>query len=102
MRKTSSVALRQPTLKLSYPFPYQVVPRATIETAAASYDTRYAYIRLMPLVEGMMVQVAVDAATSDLMGYSLPSRVPMVGGLIASGVSVTKSNLKDFAKVAGK
>jgi hypothetical protein len=89
-------------IKVAYPFPYQVVPRATIETAAASYDTRYAYIRLMPLVEGMMVQVAVDAATSDLMGYSLPSRVPMVGGLIASGASVTKSNLKDFAKAAGK
>ena len=89
-------------IKLVYPFPYQVVPRSAIETAAASYDNRYAYIRLLPLVEGMMVQVAVDAATSDMMGYSLPSRVPMVGSLIANGSSVTKGNLKDFAKAAGK
>lgn len=89
-------------IKQAYPFPYQVVPRGTIETAAASYDNRYAYIRLLPITEGMMVQVAVDAASSDLMGMSLPSRVPMVGSLIASGNSVTKGNLKDFAKAAGK
>ena len=89
-------------IKLVYPFPYQVVPRSTIETAAASYDSHYAYIRLMPINERMMVQVAVDAATSDLMGYSLPSMVPMVGSLIANGGSVTKGNLKDFAKVGGK
>lgn len=89
-------------IKLVYPFPYQVVPRSTIESAAASYDPRYAYVRLLPITEGMMVQVAVDAASSDMMGMSLPSRVPMVGSLIANGSSVTKGNLKDFAKAAGK
>jgi len=89
-------------IKLAYPFPYQVVPRSTIESAAASYDSRYAYVRMMPINERMMVQVAVDAATSDMMGYSLPSMVPMVGSLIANGASVTKGSLKDFAKAAAK
>jgi len=83
-------------IKLAYPFPYQVVSRSTIETAAASYDSRYAYIRLYPITDGMVAQVAVDAATSDIMGLSLP------GGLIASGSSITKGSLKDFAKAAGK
>jgi hypothetical protein len=83
-------------IKLAYPFPYQVVSRSTIEAAAATYDSRYAYVRILPITEGHMAQVAVDAATSDIMGLSLP------GGLIASGSSVTKGNLKDFAKAAGK
>lgn len=92
--------LTEADIKQAYPFPYQIVPRTTIETAAAAGDTRYAYIRLLPVTESAMVQVVVDAANADLMGFSLPSRVQMMG--INSGTSIGKGNFKDFAKSAGK
>ncbi|GEM_PF-3000142 len=87
-------------IKQVYPFPYQIVPRATIETAAATGDARYAYIRLLPVTEAVMVQVVVDATNADLLGMSLPSRVQMLG--VNNGSSIGKGNFKDFAKAAGK
>lgn len=88
-------------IKASYPFPYQVVPRLTIEQAAATNDARYAYIRMMPATESIIVQVAVDAATSDLLAYSLPNRLQVMA-LHSGGGTVTKGSLKDFAKMAKK
>jgi hypothetical protein len=87
-------------IKQAYPFPYQIVPRLTIETAAATSDPRYAYIRLLPATESIMVQVAVDAADSELLGYSLPGRVQLMG-IGGTGAAIGKGNLKDFAQGAG-
>ena len=88
-------------IKESYPFPYQVVPRQTIEQAVAASDARYAYIRMYPATESIIMQVAVDAGTSDLLGYSLPNRLAVMA-LHSGGGAVTKGSLKDFAKAAGK
>ncbi len=87
-------------IKQVYPYPYQIVPRTTIEKAVADGDAHYAYIRLLPATETITVQVVVDAANSELLGMSIPSRIQMMG--ISSGSSVGKGNLKDFAQAAGK
>jgi hypothetical protein len=87
-------------IKQVYPFPYQVVPRTTIEKAVADGDAHYAYIRLLPATETVTVQVVVDAASADLMGMSLPSRMQVVG--VNTGSSIGKGNFKDFAKAGGK
>lgn len=87
-------------IKQVYPYPYQIVPRATIEKAVAEADGHYAYIRLLPATETVTVQVVVDADNADLLGMSLPSRVQMLG--VSDGSSIGKGNFKDFAKSAGK
>jgi hypothetical protein len=87
-------------IKQVYPYPYQIVPRTTIEQAVADGDAHYAYIRLLPATETITVQVVVDAANADLLGMSIPSRVQMMG--ISNGSSIGKGNFKDFAKSAGK
>ena len=86
-------------IKQAYSFPYQVVPRATIEAAAASADTRYAYVRVMPVVQGIAVQVVVDAADGAMLGISSPNRVRVMG--VGGGYAIGKSNLKDFSQAAG-
>lgn len=88
-------------VKAAYPFPYQVVPRQTIEQAVAAGDARYAYIRLMPMTESIFAQVAVDAASSDLLAYSLPGTMQMMA-LHSGGSVVSKASLKDFAKAGAK
>lgn len=88
-------------IKQAYPFPYQVVPRQTIEQAVASGDTHYAYIRMMPVSESIFAQVVVDATTNDLLAYSLPGTVQMMA-LRSGGSVVSKTSFKDFAKAAGK
>ena len=77
-------------IKEVYPFPYQIVSRLTIEQAVASADARYAYIRMWPMTETLMMQITVDAATSKLLGYHNG-----YGG-------VSRASLKDFAKIASK
>jgi hypothetical protein len=88
-------------LKAAYPLPYEVVPRQTIEQAVASGDARYAYIRMMPVTESIFAQVVVDAATNDLLAYSLPGTMQMMA-LRSGGSVVSKASLKDFAKAASK
>ena len=84
-------------IKAAYPLPYQVVPRQTIEQAVAAGDTRYAYIRVMPVTESIFAQVVVDAATSDVMAASIPGAMQMMA-LHSGGSVVSKASLKDFAK----
>ena len=88
-------------IKQAYPYPYQIVSRQAIEEAVAAGDTRYAYIRVLPLTESIFAQVAVEAATSDLLAYSMPGAVQMMA-LHSGGSVVSKASLKDFAKAGGK
>ena len=85
-------------IKQAYPFPYQVVPRATIEAAVADADTRYACVRLLPVAAGITAQVVIDAADGALLGMSVPNRVRVMG--IGGGSAIGKGNLKDFAQAA--
>lgn len=86
-------------IKQAYPFPYQVVPRAAIEAAAASADARYACVRLMPVAENIVVQAVFDTADGVLLGISMPNKVRMMG--FGGGSAIGKGNLKDFAEAAG-
>ena len=86
-------------IKQAYPFPYQVVPRATIETAVTDADVRYACVRLLPVAEGITAQVVMDTADGTLLGISLPNRMRVMG--IGGGSAIGKGNLKDFAQAAG-
>ncbi|WP_125916994.1 hypothetical protein [Hymenobacter coccineus] len=85
-------------IKQAYPFPYQIVSRATIEAAVVGADARYACVRVMPVAENIMAQVAVDAADGTLLGLSLPNRMRMMG--VGGGSTIGKGNLKDFAQAA--
>ncbi|WP_310395786.1 hypothetical protein [Hymenobacter sp.] len=86
-------------IKQAYPFPSQIVPRATIEAAAASADARYACVRLLPATESIMVQAVFDTADGALLGISKPNTVRLMG--IGGGTAIGKGNLKDFAEAAG-
>ena len=85
-------------IKQAYPFPYQIVPRATIETAVASADARYACVRLLPATESIMVQVVMNAEDGSMMAMSKPNAVRVMG--VGGGQAIGKSNLKDFAQAA--
>ena len=83
-------------IKQAYPFPFQIVPRETIETAVKDADARYACVRLLPVSGSMMAQVIMDAADGAILAMS-------IGGTgFKSGEVVNKGNLKEFAQAAGK
>ena len=65
------------------------MPRATIEEAFRTADSRYAYVKLAPGQFSMVGKMLIDTQTTDLMGYS-----------IAGGKTIKKANLKDFAEFA--
>lgn len=85
-------------IKQAYPFPYQIVPRATIEAAAASADAHYACVRLLPATENIMVQAVFDTADGALLGMSMPNTMRLMG--VGGGTAIGKGNLKDFAEAA--
>lgn len=52
------------SIKQYYPYPLQVVPRATIESAVQAGDTRYSYVRRMCQSVSTIGPFIIDAATS--------------------------------------
>ena len=82
-------------IKQIYPFPFQLVPRETIETAVKDADARYACVRIFPVSESMTAQVIVDTTDGAILAMSM-------GGMgLKSGNVVNKGNLKDFAQAGG-
>lgn len=83
-------------IKQLYPFPYQIVPRETIEAAVKNADARYACIRIMPVSTSLLMQVVMDVADGAILVMS-----PGAGSMsLKSGNVVDKNNLKEFAKAA--
>jgi hypothetical protein len=78
-----------------YPYPCQVVPRATIETAVKEADARYAYVRAYPLSDTLVAQVIMDIADGYWLFMSTPN-----GMSFKSGRVIGKAQLKAFAKAA--
>ncbi len=82
-------------IKQVYPFPFQLVPRETIETAIKDADARYACLRILPVSGSMTALVIMDPADGTMLAMS-------VGGMgLKSGTVVNKGNLNDFARAAG-
>jgi hypothetical protein len=63
------------TIKELYPYPFQVVPRATIEAAAQAGDARYTYARRLCQSVEVIGPVIIDAATSRLLATANTSGV---------------------------
>lgn len=93
-----AVKMAPEDIKEVYPYPYQLVPRQVIETAAATNDGRYAYVRLIPDTPTITRQVAVDAATGDVLSAWKPNMLT----LINDGSYVDKTSLKNLAKLVAK
>ncbi|RZK34569.1 MAG: hypothetical protein EOO57_10855 [Hymenobacter sp.] len=53
-----------------YPYPYQVVPRATIEAAVQAGDTRYTYARRLCQSVEVIGPFLIDAATSRTLAIA--------------------------------
>jgi hypothetical protein len=90
--------LTEKDIKQAYPFPYQLVPRSTIEAAVLAADPRYAYVQLTLVGPGITAQTAVDAADGEILGIS--ASMQGVGKGVPTSDAIGKSNLKDFAKAA--
>ena len=82
-------------IKQVYPFAFQLVSREAIETAVREGDTRYACVRIMPVMSDLFAQVVMDAADGAVLSMS------MGGKGFKSGDVISKGNLKDFAQAAG-
>lgn len=82
-------------IKQVYPYPFQLVPRETIETVIKDADTRYACVRILPVSGSMTALVVMDPADGAMLAMSM-------GGMgLKSGNVVNKGNLKEFAQAAG-
>jgi hypothetical protein len=82
-------------IKQVYPFPFQLVPRETIETAVKDADARYACVQILPVSGNMTAQVIMDPTDGAMLAMSM-------GGMgLKSGNVVNKGNLKEFAQAAG-
>lgn len=78
-----------------YPFPFQLVPRETIEAAVKAADARYACVRIFPVSDSMTAQVVMDPTDGAILAMSM-------GGMgLKSGNVVNRGNLKDFAQAGG-
>lgn len=87
--------LTEADIKQVYPFPVQVVPRATIEAAVQARDTRYHYVRWQPASVASIGPQVIDVADGRVLGWSAE------GGLSKSGQKIIgKQELKDFARYA--
>ncbi|HET9504778.1 MAG TPA: hypothetical protein VFO93_14640 [Hymenobacter sp.] len=62
-------------IKQLYPYPFQVVPRATIEAAVQAADTRYTYVRRMSQSVEVIGPYLIDAATSRTLAIANTSGV---------------------------
>lgn len=58
-------------IKQFYPYPYQVVPRATIEAAVQAGDNRYIYARHLTMSVELIGPFLIDAANSHLLARSV-------------------------------
>jgi len=94
-----AVKLTTDDLKRAYPFPYQLASRAIIEAAAASSDSRYAYLRLLQASDDLMVPMVVDVASSELLGFSMHSKVEKKRDG-QKGTVITKEDFQDLAAAA--
>ena len=87
--------LTEADIKQLYPFPLQLVPRATIEEAVRTGDTRYNYARWQAASAASVGPEIIDAADGRILGYSYE------GGVSNSGQPIIgKRELKDFAAYA--
>ncbi|MET4072895.1 hypothetical protein [Hymenobacter sp. UYCo722] len=82
-------------IKQVYPFPFQLVPRETIEAAVKVADAQYACVRIFPVSDNITAQVIMDPTDGAILAMS------MGGKGLRSGEVVNKGNLKDFARAGG-
>jgi hypothetical protein len=82
-------------IKRLYPFPVQLVPRATIEEAVRVSDVRYNYVRWRAASMASVGPAIIAAADGRVLGYSAD------GGLDIRGRPIIgKREFKDFAQYA--
>jgi hypothetical protein len=87
--------LTEATIKQLYPFPFQLVPRATIEEAVRTGDTHYNYVRWYAANAASVGPRIIDTADGRVLGNSYE------GGVSSSGLPIIgKRELKDFAAYA--
>jgi hypothetical protein len=80
-------------IKEHYPYPFQLVPRATIEAAVQMGDTRHNYLRRMSESVEVIGQFIIDAATGQVL---------VVDNISGVGVGKKESLSKDtFERVTG-
>jgi len=82
-------------IKQVYPFPYQIVPRSTIEAAVKEGDARYACVRMLPIASSSIEQVIMDTSDGAILVMTSGGGWTLKGGSV-----VDKSNLKAFAQAA--
>lgn len=87
--------LTEADMKQLYPFPLQLVPRATIEEAVRTGDARYNYARWQAASAASVGPGIIDAADGRVLGYSYEGGVSNGGRAI-----IGKRELKDFAAYA--
>ncbi len=87
--------LTEAEIKQLYPFPLQLVPRAAIEEAVWTGDTRYNYVRWQAASAASVGPEIIDAADGRVLGSSYEGGVSNGGQPI-----IGKREFKDFAQYA--
>ena len=82
-------------IKQLYPFPCQLVPRQTIETAISNADARYVYVRWLTFAPGNIGPTLIDATDSQVLGLS--ESTVGTGRIVKTPDPITKGDLTAFA-----